>query len=335
MAEMSLSLDMSRLRGEQGAPEESEQREREMIIVGAGPAGLTAGIYGGRSLLKPLILVGQTLGGQAALTSEMENYPGFPNGVDGMGLSKLMAEQAERFGAQILYEEVTSVDLAVYPFVVKTYGPEFLARSLILCTGTSPRRLGVPGETEFTGHGVSYCATCDAFFYRGKRIVVVGGGDSAIDESLYLTRFVERVTVIHRRDQLRASPILQSRARENAKIDFVWNTVVDEIVGENAVTGVRVHNVQTGETSVIPTDGVFVYAGLIPNTSLFRGQLDLTEEGYIVTDRRQQTSVPGVYAAGDVQDPWYRQTVIAAGAGAAAAIEAERFLAEAAHKARP
>lgn len=327
MTGLSFSLDLSRLRGEQKEPQDAAA-ERELIIIGAGPAGLTAGLYAGRALLKPLILVGQSLGGQAAATSEMENYPGFPQGVGGMELTQLMAEQAERFGAEIAYEEVTSVDLGAYPFTVKTYGPQFKARSLIISTGTAPRKLGVPGEREFTGHGVSYCATCDGFFYRDKRIVVVGGGDSAVDEGIYLTRFASEVTIVHRRDQLRASPILQERARANEKIRFVWDTVVDEIVGEEMVSAVRMHNVKTGQESTMPTDGVFIYAGLIPNTGLFRGQLELTAEGYIVADKRQRTSVPGVYAAGDVQDPWFRQTVIAAGAGAAAAIEAERYLAE-------
>jgi thioredoxin reductase (NADPH) len=328
MSGMMLSLDLSRLRGAQTKPEESAPVERNLIIIGAGPAGLTAGLYAGRALLDPLILVGQTLGGQVAATAEMENYPGFPTGVEGMHLSQLMTEQAQHFGAEIMYEEVESVDLGVYPFVVRTYGPEFRAKSLVICTGASPRKLDVPGEREFTGHGVSYCATCDAFFYRGKRIVVVGGGDSAVDESLYLSRFVEDIVIIHRRDQLRASPILQARARANDKIHFIWNTVVDEILGEGAVTGVRVHDVKTGVESVVPANGVFVYTGLIPNTAMFQGQLELTSDGYIATDRRQRTSVPGVFSAGDVQDPWFRQTVVAAGAGAAAAIEAERYLAE-------
>jgi thioredoxin reductase (NADPH) len=245
-----------------------------------------------------------------------------------MELAQQMATQAQRFGAEIQYEEVASVDLGVYPFTVQTYGPQYTAKSLIICTGTSSRKLGVPGEAKFIGHGVSFCATCDAFFYQDKRVVVVGGGDSAIDESLFLTRFVTDITIVHRRDRLRASPTLQERAMSNEKIRFVWNTVVDEIVGENSVTGVRVHNVKTGEKSVIPADGVFIYAGLIPNTGMFKGQLELTPEGYIVTDKRQHTSIPGVFAAGDVQDPWFRQTVVAAGAGAAAAIEAERFLTE-------
>jgi len=331
MSGLTLSFDLSRLRASQ-EPEKAGHEVRNLIIIGAGPAGLTAGLYAGRALLEPLILVGPSLGGQAAVTSEMENYPGFPNGVEGMELTRLMTEQAQRFGAEIAYEEATSVDLGTYPFAVSTYGPEFQARSLIVCTGTSPRKLGVPGEKEFTGHGVSYCATCDAFLYRGKRILVVGGGDSAIDESLYLARFVDDITIIHRRDQLRATPILQARARENPKIHFLWNTVVDEILGNERVTAVRVHDVRTGEERTLPTDGVFVYVGLTPNTDLFRGQLELTPEGYIVTDRLQRTSVPGVFAAGDVQDPWFRQTVIAAGAGAAAAIQAERYLAEQAFK---
>lgn len=335
MAAMSFSFDLSQLRGDQGSSKQDAPKEHNLIIIGAGPAGLTAGVYAGRALLEPVILVGPSLGGQAAATSEMENYPGFPQGVEGMALTQLMAEQAERFGAHIMYEQVTSVDLGQYPFVVQTDGPEFKAKSLIICTGTSPRKLGVPGESRLTGHGVSYCATCDAFFYRGKRIVVVGGGDSAIDESLYLTRFVSDITIIHRRDQLRASPILQERARSNDKIHFVWDTVVDEIVGEEKVNAVKVHNVKTNEESTLTTEGVFVYTGLIPNTGLFRGQLELNPEGYIVTDKRQHTSVPGVFAAGDVQDPWYRQTVVAAGAGAAAAIEAERYLAEKAYEDNP
>jgi thioredoxin reductase (NADPH) len=262
----------------------------------------------------------------------MENYPGFVEGVSGMDLSQAMAAQAERYGAQIEYEEVESVDLSVYPFVVKTFGPTYTARSIIVSTGTSPRKLGVPGEDRFVGHGVSYCATCDAFFYRDKRIVVVGGGDSALDESLFLTRFVNEITIIHRRDQLRASPILQERAKANDKIRFVWNTVVEEILGDKAVSGVRTRDVVTGEENVLPAEGVFVYVGLLPNTWLFKGQLELDVDGYIVTDKRQRTSVPGVFAAGDVQDPRYRQTVIAAGAGAAAAIEAQRFLLEQAYE---
>lgn len=328
MSGLSFSLDLNRLRaGGKAAPQE-QVVERDLVIVGAGPAGLTAGIYAGRALLNPLILVGKTFGGLAATTNDMENYPGFPDGVGGLALAEQMAAQAARFGAETVYEEVTGVDLGVYPFLLKTYGPTYRAKALILCTGTSPRRLGVPGEAKFYGRGVSFCATCDGYFYRDKTVVVVGGGDSAVDEGLYLTRFAREVIIVHRRDQLRAGPILQRRAQEEPKIRFVWDTVVDEILGEEIVSGVRVHNVRTGAESVIRSDGVFVYVGLIPNTQLFENQLALDENGYIVTDKRQRTSVPGVFAAGDVQDPYYRQVVVAAGAGAAAAIEAQRFLAE-------
>lgn len=332
MGEISFSLDTSRLQESQPAEEAQQDGVRELIIVGAGPAGLTAGLYAGRALLKPLILVGQSLGGQAAATNEMENYPGFPEGVGGMDLAQQMADQAKRFGAEILYEEVTRVDLSTRPFVVETYGPTYRAKALIICTGASPRKLGVPGEDKFIGRGVSFCATCDGFFYKDKRIVVVGGGDSAVDEGLFLTRFAREVTIIHRRDQLRANPTLAQRAQNHEKIRFVWDSVVEEVLGETAVTGVRVRNLKTDEVQVLETDGVFVYVGLVPNSRLFRGQLELTPEGYIVTDKRQRTNVPGVYAAGDVQDPWFRQTVIAAGAGAAAAIEAERFLSEIAYE---
>ena len=332
MGGISLSLDLSKLARPEAEKGEEEVIERELIIVGGGPAGMTAGIYAGRAELKPLILVGQAFGGQAATTSEMENYPGFPDGIGGMALAEQMSTQAARFGAETAFEEVTSLDLSVYPFFLKTYGPSYRAKALIICTGTAPRKLGVPGESKFIGRGVSFCATCDGYFYREKRVVVVGGGDSALDEGLYLTRFANEVLIVHRRDQLRATPILQKRAAANPKMRFVWNTVVDEVSGENVVTGVRVHNVRSGEESTIPCDGVFAYVGLIPNTQLFKGQLELNPDGYIITDKRQRTNVPGVYAAGDVQDPYFRQVVIAAGAGAAAAIEAVRFLAERAYE---
>ncbi|MGI6377230.1 MAG: thioredoxin-disulfide reductase [Anaerolineae bacterium] len=325
MGDLTLSLDVSRLGF--GA-EKPQEQERNIVIIGAGPAGLTAGLYAGRAQLEPLLLVGQSFGGQAATTSEMDNYPGFPEGIGGMALAEQMSNHATRFGAEIMYEEVLSVDLKQYPFVVRTYGPTFRARSLIICTGTSSRKLGVPGESRYIGRGVSFCATCDGFFYKDKTVVVVGGGDSAIDEGLYLTRFAREVIVVHRRDALRASALLQKRAFAEPKMRFVWNAVVTEIVGDENVTGVRVQDVNTGEETVIAADGVFEYVGLIPNTKLFAGQLELNEQGYIVTDKRQRTSVPGVYAAGDVQDPWFRQVVVAAGAGAAAAIEAERWLAE-------
>jgi len=332
MAGISLSLDLSRLAKPEAQKQEEEVIERDLIIVGGGPAGMTAGIYAGRAEVKPLILVGQAFGGQAATTSEMENYPGFPDGIGGMALAEQMAAHAARFGAETAFEEVISLDLGVYPFFLKTYGAAYRARALILCTGTSPRKMGVAGEARFIGKGVSFCATCDGYFYREKRVVVVGGGDSALDEGLYLTRFANEVVIVHRRDQLRATPILQKRAMANSKMRFVWDTVIDEVLGESTVSGVRVHNVRTGEESIIPCDGVFVYIGLTPNTSLFKGQVELNPDGYIVTDKRQRTNVPGVFAAGDVQDPYFRQVVVAAGAGAAAAIEAVRFLAEKAYE---
>jgi len=325
MADVSLSLDLGALRKEEG---QEETIGRDLIIIGGGPAGLTAGLYAGRAQLHPLIIVGQSFGGQVATTSEMENYPGFPEGIGGMALAEQMARQASRFDAEMAYEEVQEVDLNRYPFVLKTYGARYLAKALIICTGARARKLGVPGEDKFIGRGVSFCATCDGYLYKDKTVVVVGGGESALDEGIYLTRFAKQVTIVHRRDELRAGAILQQRSKANPKIRFVWDTVVDEVLGDDLVTGVRVHNTKTDEESVINADGIFVYIGTVPNTHLFEGQLDLTPDGYIVTDKRQRTSVPGVYAAGDVQDPNFRQTVIAAGAGAAAAIEAERFLAE-------
>lgn len=331
MSGISLSLNLGGLRQEDG---DGEVMERDLIIIGGGPAGFTAGLYAGRAQLKPLVMVGQAFGGQAATTSEMENYPGFPDGIGGMALAEQMANHAVRFGAEIAYEEVTSVDLKTYPFVVKTYGGTYRAKAIIICTGTKPRHLEVPGEKKFIGRGVSFCATCDGYFYQDKTVVVVGGGDSALDEGIYLTRFAKQVIIVHRRDKLRAGPILQQRAMASDKIRFVWNTVIDEVLGDKTVTGVRVHDVVTGEESIINADGVFVYVGLTPNTQLFEGQLDLTPEGYIITDKRQRTSVPGVYAAGDVQDPYFRQVVVAAGAGAGAAIEAERWLAEKAFEER-
>jgi len=323
---VSLSLNLGSL--EDADQEQDATRQRDLIIIGGGPAGLTAGLYAGRAQLKPLIIMGESFGGQAATTSDMENYPGFPDGIGGMALAEQMANHAKRFGAEIEFDQVTKVDLSQWPFVVDTYGGPFQAKTLILCTGARSRRLGVPGEKEFWGRGVSVCATCDGYFYKDKTVVVVGGGDSALDEGLYLTRFAKEVIIVHRRDELRAGPILQERARASEKIRFVWDTVIEEILGDTGVTGVRVRNVKTDDASVIECDGVFLYVGMVPNTDMFKGQLSLNDDGYIVTDKRQRTSVPGVFAAGDVQDPWFRQVVIAAGAGAAAAIEAERWLSE-------
>jgi thioredoxin reductase (NADPH) len=311
-----------------GLPEKLST-EQDVIIIGGGPAGLTAALYAGRAAANSLVIIGEAVGGQAATTHEIENYPGFPDGVGGSALAQQMQAHAERFGAKVLFDKATRVDFKTHPFKVYTRRQEFTAKTVIVSTGSSPRKLGVPGEREYSGHGVSYCATCDGYFFKDKDVVVVGGGNSALDESLFLARLVNRIKIVHRRDELRADPILQERALKEPKIEFVWNTVVEEILGRDGeANAVRVRNVQTGEGSKIETGGVFIYIGHLPNTDVFRGQLELDELGYIVTDRRQRTSVPGVLAAGDVQDAIFRQIVTAAGTGSAAAIEAIRYLDE-------
>ena len=302
----------------------------DLIIIGGGPAGLTAAVYAGRAALKALLLGGATPGGQIANTDRVENYPGFPEGISGAELAMRFQSQAEHFVTKQASDFVTEVDFSASPFAVKTHSETYVGRAVIIATGAYPRRLGVPGEKEYFGRGVSTCATCDGFFYKDRRVVVIGGGDSAIDEGLFLTKFASEVIVIHRRDELRATKSLQERAFANPKVRFVWDSVVEEILGQDTVTGVRVRNVKTDEVSTIETDGVFVYIGLVPMTKLFEGQLELNEQGYIVADAHQRTSVPGVFAAGDVQSPDFRQVVIAAGAGAKAVIEADRYLAEAA-----
>jgi thioredoxin reductase (NADPH) len=299
----------------------------DLIIIGGAPAGLTAAIYAGRAALKTLLLTGPFPGGQVATTDLVENFPGFPEGINGAELAQRMQRQAERFGAEIVMDTVTEVKLSILPFTVRTDAQTYRARTAIIATGAFPRRLGVPGEAEFFGRGVSTCATCDGFFYKDKRVVVVGGGDSAIDEGLFLTKFAREVVVVHRRDQLRATKIYQDRAFANPKMRFVWDSVVEEVLGDKTVTGVRVRNVKTGEISVIEADGMFVYVGTVPGTKLFAGQVEMDAWGYIVTDQRQRTGVAGVFAAGDVQSPDFRQIVVAAGSGAMAAIQAERFLA--------
>jgi thioredoxin reductase (NADPH) len=265
-------------------------------------------------------------GGQIASTALVENFPGFPKGVNGFDLAAGFQEQAEHFGAQLVYEAATEVDLTTRPFSIKTRSETYEGRTAIIATGAFPRRLGVPGEKEFFGRGVSTCATCDGFLYKDKTVVVIGGGDSAIDEGLFLTRFAKEVIVVHRRDELRAHKQLQERAFDTPNMRFVWDSVATQILGENTVSGVRVRNVKTEETQVLKTDGVFVYIGLIPATKVFRGQVEMDEAGYVITDDHQRTSVPGVFAAGDVQDPEFRQCVVSAGTGAKAAIQAERFL---------
>lgn len=302
--------------------------DQDVIVIGGGPAGLTAALYAARANARPLVLIGEAAGGQAATTHEIENYPGFPEGVGGAALGQQMQAQAERFGAQVQLDFAIEVDFKSYPFKVQTRMQTYTAKAVIVSTGSEPRKLGVPGEDRFRARGVSYCATCDGYFFKDREVVVVGGGNSALDESLFLTRLVSKIIIIHRRNQLRADPILQKRAMESPKIEFLWDSVVDEILGDTEANAVRVRNVKTGDVQTLETGGVFVYIGHTPNTALFEGQLELDEAGYIVTDRRQHTSVPGVFAAGDVQDAVFRQIVTAAGTGAAAAIEAIRFLDE-------
>jgi len=298
----------------------------DLIIIGGGPAGLTAAIYAGRAAMKTLVLGSSMPGGQIATTNIVENYPGFPGGVNGFELANAFVRQAEEFGAEILQEAASKVDFSKRPFTVQIHDQTYSGKTVIVATGAFPRRLGIPGEKEFFGHGVSTCATCDGFFYKDKVATVIGGGDSAIDEGLFLTKFARKVIVIHRRDELRASKQLQERAFANPKMHFVWDSVAEEVLGDETVTGVRVRNVKSGATQVIATDGVFVYVGLIPATRLFQGQLEMNNQGYIISGDHQQTNVPGVFVAGDVQDPEFRQVVIAAGSGATAAIQAERYL---------
>jgi thioredoxin reductase (NADPH) len=315
--------------------DQEETIVERLIIIGSGPAGLTAGIYAGRAQLEPLLITGSAPGGQMAVTSEIENYPGFPQGTGGQELTQLMQQQAERFGTKVQMDEVTAVELSTHPFKVVTYGGEHEAKALIMATGSSPRKLGVPGEAKFSGRGVSYCATCDGFFYRDRRVVVVGGGDSAIEEAIFLTRFATQVYVVHRRDRLRAEKVFQERAFRNEKIAFVWDSAVREIVGDGKVAGVRLQNVKTEEESTLEADGVFIYVGAIPNTGFLEGQLELDDRGYIVTDRLCHTSVPGVFAAGDVQERVLKQIATAVGSGAMAAMEAEKFIAELEDRAYP
>ncbi len=309
-----------------GQPAQAENKHVKVLILGAGPAGMTAALYTARAELEPVVLTGIQLGGQASLTNVIENYPGFPEGVGGLELGDLFQKQAERFGAQFQFDLAREVDLSVKPFAVKTDSGSYTADALIISTGASPNHLNVPGEVALTGRGVSYCGTCDGWFFKDKRVVVVGGGDSALEEALFLTRFASSVTVIHRRDAFRAGAILQRRARENAKISYIMNSVVTHIEGDQAVSGVRLKNVVSGEESTLETDGVFIFIGHTPNTQMFAGKLQMTPLGYIVTDNLMQTSVPGVFAAGEVNDPNFRQVITSAGMGAAAAIQVTRFL---------
>lgn len=308
--------------------------ERDVIIIGSGPAGYTAAIYASRADLHPLMLAGGNAGGQLMITNDVENYPGFPKGITGPEMMDNFRQQAERFGTQVETVDVRRVDFSARPFRVWTDNSEYTAKSVIISTGASAMWLGIPGEQELQGRGVSACATCDGFFFRGKRVVVVGGGDVAMEEATFLTRFATQVTVVHRRKDLRASKSMQKRAFENPKINFVWDSTVDEILGApnehgfEAVSGVRLRNVITGETSELPTDGVFIAIGHKPNTEIFAGQLELDAKGYIAMPNPEttETNIEGVFAAGDVRDYRYRQAITAAGDGCKAAMDAERWL---------
>jgi thioredoxin reductase (NADPH) len=300
----------------------------DVIIIGSGPAGFTAGVYTSRAKLKTLIISGSLPGGQLMTTSEVENYPGFPNGIFGPELMMNMRQQAERFATTIIDDEVLKVDFKKRPFIISTHSETYEGRAILLCTGASPRKLGIDGEQEFGGRGVSYCATCDGPFFKGEEIAVIGGGDTAIEEATFLTKFGKSVKIIHRRDFLRASKILQEKAFENSKIQFVWNNVVTKITGNKKIESIEVKNLTTGKTQNLSVGGLFVAIGHEPNTSIFKDQLELDDKGYVVLKENTRTSVEGVFAAGDVHDYRYRQAVTAAGFGCMAALDVEKWLSE-------
>jgi len=307
-------------------------QHHKVIIIGSGPAGLTAALYAGRANLSPVVFEGIQPGGQLTITTEVENYPGFPNGVLGPELMDLFRKQAQRFNAQTMFKDVTRVDLSRRPFLIVADEEEFLADTVIIATGASAKLLGLAGERDYMGYGVSACATCDGFFFRGLEVAVVGGGDTAMEESNFLTRFASKVTLIHRRDSLRASKIMAERAARNPKISFIWNTAVVDILGKEengkkSLTALKLKNLVSGESSEFKTDGLFIGIGHQPNTDIFKGQISLNENGYILTKpRTTETNIPGVFAAGDVADSVYRQAITAAGSGCMAAIDAEKFI---------
>ncbi|MBA3073595.1 MAG: thioredoxin-disulfide reductase [Anaerolineae bacterium] len=300
----------------------------KVVVLGAGPAGYSAALYAARAELNPLVLTGLQPGGQAALTHTIENYPGFPDGVGGSELGDLFQKQAERFGARMEYDSVTSVDFSKRPFKINTYAKEILAEAVIIATGASPVKLKIPGEDTLVGKGVSYCATCDGWFFKEKRVAVVGGGDSALEEALFLTRYATEVTIIHRRDAFRAGALLQKRMHENPKIKLMLDSVVKEIRGSGKVENLLVANVKTGDESTFETDGIFIFIGHTPNNDLYNGQIEMDDRNFIKVDSKMHTSVPGVFASGEAADADFKQVVTSAGMGAAAAIEAGRFLSE-------
>lgn len=300
----------------------------DMIIIGSGPAGYTAAIYAARGSHKVLMLQGYQTGGQLMLTSEVENYPGYEEGIMGPEMMEKFEMQARRFGTEMIQEDVIDVDFSQRPFIVKTDNETYQARAIIISTGASAKWLGLPSEKRLQGRGVSACATCDGFFFKNKEVVVVGGGDTAMEEATFLSRFASKVTLIHRRDSLRASKIMQERAQANPKISFIWNTAIEEVLGDDAITGLRLRNLKTDEVSEYPTQGLFLAIGHQPNTSLFKGKIEMDGVGYIVPVEHTMTNIPGVFAGGDVTDHRYRQAITAAGDGCKTAIDAERWLAE-------
>lgn len=320
-------MDLS-LTGLSGAKSDSDEQHVKVLVLGSGPAGFSAALYAARADLQPVVLTGMEHGGQVSLTYIVENYPGFPEGIGGAEMVELFQKQAERFGAKVEFDTAVDVDLSKRPFRVSTYNTTYLADTLIITTGATARHLEVPGEIELTGRGVSYCATCDGWFFKDKDVAVVGGGDSALEEGIFLTRYAKSVTIIHRRNELRAGPVLQNRANSNPKIKFMWNTVVSEIKGKDAVKTLCLKDVNTGETREQPFDGIFIFIGHTPNTQLFEKQLEMDERGYLQTDRLMRTNVPGVFAAGEAADPHFRQVITSAGMGAAAAMQAGHFLDE-------
>jgi len=309
-----------------------DTNHHKVAIIGSGPAGLTAALYTARASLSPIVFEGIQPGGQLTITTEIENYPGFPQGIMGPELMDLFRQQAQRFGAQSIYQEVASVDFSSRPFKIVSDGTTYLGDTVIVSTGASAKLIGIPSEAEYMGYGVSACATCDGFFFKNQHVMVIGGGDTAMEEATYLTKFASKVTVVHRRNELRASKVMQERAFSNPRIEFVWDSAVDEVLGKNesgkkTFTGVRLKNLKTGAMTDFTCDGLFLAIGHQPNTKLFNGVLDMDAVGYLITKPHStETNVPGVFAAGDVADPTYRQAVSAAGSGCMAAIDAERFL---------